>query len=86
MDEREQFFMDARTSQGIKLLNLRGGGSTGKLSEETKEKIRIANTGFTPSDLTRKKLSEWQIGRSRPHISESNRRRAKAGKLFANYV
>lgn len=75
LDAREQFFMDLRRSQGVTLLNLRGGGSTGKLSDETKERIRAANTGFKPTDETRKKLSEWQTGLKRPHISESNKRR-----------
>lgn len=82
LDYYEQFYMDMHTGQGVVLLNLRGGGSTGKLSEETKERIRIANTGFNPTDATRRKLSEWQTGRSRPHIAESNKRRAAAGTLF----
>jgi group I intron endonuclease len=86
MDEREQFYMDLRLREGIPLLNLRGGGSTGRLSEETKERIRIANTGFNPTPETRKKLSEWQRGRKCPHVAESNRRRAAAGQLFCNYV
>lgn len=82
LDAREQFFMDLRSGEGFTLLNLRGGGSTGKLSEETKEKIRIANTGFNPTQETRRKLSQWQFGRKRPHISESNRRRAAAGTMY----
>jgi DNA-binding XRE family transcriptional regulator len=86
LDGREQFYMDLRSAAGIRLLNLRGGGSTGKLSEETKERIRIANTGFRSTAETRKKLSEWQRGRKCPHIVESNKRRSAAGQLFANYV
>ena len=82
LDAREQFYMDLRKSEGVTLLNLRGGGSTGKLSDETKDKIRKANTGFNPTPETRRKLSEWQQGRRRPHIAESNKRRAAEGTLF----
>jgi len=82
LDEREQFYMDLRRSEGRQLLNLRGGGSTGRLSAETKERIRIANTGLKPTEETRRKLSQWQIGRKCPHVVESNKRRAAAGTLF----
>lgn len=86
LDEREQFFMDLRTVEGVQLLNLRGGGSTGKLSVETKHKLRLANLGKKHSTETRQKLSEWQRGLKRPHIAESNHRRALRGELFNNYV
>lgn len=82
LDQREQFYIDLRKSQGYILLNLRGGGSTGKLSDETKRKLRLANLGKKHSEQTRRKLSQWQLGLSRPHISASNRRRAEAGTLW----
>lgn len=82
LDAREQFYMDARIGEGVRLLNLRGGGSTGKLSDETKQKLRQVNLGKRASDATREKQSQWQIGRARPHISESNKRRAAAGTMF----
>lgn len=75
LDSREQFYIDLRTSEGCTLLNLRGGGATGRLSEETKQKLRLANLGKKASQETRRKLSQWQIGRKRPHITESNKRR-----------
>jgi group I intron endonuclease len=86
LDSREQFFMDLRRRQGVPLLNLRGGGSTGKLSDETKQKLREANLGKRASEQTRQRQSEWQLGLRRPHITESNKRRAAAGRLFQDYV
>lgn len=82
LDEREQFYMDLRLSEGIKLLNLRGGGSTGKLSMETRLRLRLANLGKKASAETRQKQSRWQMGLKRPHIIESNKRRAESGALY----
>ncbi len=43
-------------------MNLRhGGGKSGGLSEETKKKIGIANTGKVRTEETRKKISEHNI-------------------------
>lgn len=56
--------------------NLRGGGSHGKLAEETKRKISIAASN--PSDETRKKMSEAKKGKPldemhKQKISQGNR-------------
>lgn len=41
-----------------------GGGSCGKLSEETKEKIGAANKGKILSEATRRKISKAHIGKT----------------------
>ena len=43
--------------------NIRGGGSRGIISEETKQKISKANTGKIRSDQSRKNMSKGQIGK-----------------------
>lgn len=42
--------------------NIREGGRNGKLSEETKEKLRQANLGKKASEETKKKMSETRKG------------------------
>ena len=56
-----------------------GGGSTGKISETTKEKIKDALTGRHPSDETRKKLSEARKGRALTNESKQKMSESKKG-------
>ncbi len=46
--------------------NIREGGSHGKLSDETKKKISIANTGKKHSEKTKKRISEAKKGEKNP--------------------
>lgn len=59
--------------------NLKDGGSHGSLPEETKQKIREANTEKHPSEETRKKISESKTGEKnnfygQHHSNESKRK------------
>ncbi|AGE57425.1 GIY-YIG catalytic domain-containing endonuclease [Paramecium bursaria Chlorella virus NE-JV-4] len=52
--------------------NLReGGGATGKLSEETRQKISEAHAGKIPSEQTRQKMSESKKGEKNPNYGKS---------------
>jgi group I intron endonuclease len=58
MDSYEVFYIDQHLEAGIKMMNLRAGGSHGKLSEETKRKIGENNwKGKHLSEDHKKKLS-----------------------------
>lgn len=58
LDSYEQLYMDFYRDGGFELLNLKEGGSNGKLSEELKQKMR----GRTVSNETRSRLSESRKG------------------------
>jgi group I intron endonuclease len=45
LDIYEQLYMDRYRDCGIELLNIRGGGSRGRLAETTKEKMSITKKG-----------------------------------------
>jgi len=68
--------------------NLReGGGSTGKLSEETKQKIGEANKGKTHTEGTKQKNREAKLGKKNPNFgipkskeTKQKMREAKIGK------
>lgn len=62
--------------------DIQRGKKKGPHSPEQNERQRQRMLGTHPSVETRKKQSAWQCGRKRPHISESNRRRAAAGTMF----
>lgn len=57
----EQFFIDYYRNEEIELLNIKEGGSHGKHTEETKEKMR----GRFVSKETRQKMSVWQKGKKK---------------------
>lgn len=64
-DYSEQFFMDAYSAMGYELMNLRGGGSRGRFSEEAKRKLSLSlkgkNTwskGLKRNEEQRKAISE----------------------------
>jgi len=68
-------------SQGIKSMLGR------HVSEETKEKLRKALTGHSVSDESRKKMSEWQLGKPKPattlarkgkHLSDEHKKNLSA--------
>lgn len=72
LDAYEQLYMDAYRSCGVKLLNCKEAGSSGKLSEETKDRLRGKRRGFKFSDETKKKMSLSQIGKV---VSEETKRK-----------
>lgn len=63
LDKHEELMVEVLGTLAPGGYNLReGGGSCGKLSEETKRKISESNTGKTPSEETRQKMSDAQRG------------------------
>jgi len=58
LDNYEVFYINQYKSAGISLLNIKGGGSYGKHSEETKNKIRLANKG-----------KQYSLGTKRPQYA-----------------
>lgn len=77
--ERERYWIEHYRALGEPITNLDSGGNGGKLqAEETKEKLRNANTGKKRSEETRRRIS---ISKQNP--SEETReklRRARLGK------
>ncbi|AGE52716.1 GIY-YIG catalytic domain-containing endonuclease [Paramecium bursaria Chlorella virus OR0704.2.2] len=58
--------------------NLReGGGSTGKMSEETKQKIREVNLGKTLSEEAKQKLSDANSGEENPMFGKNHTEESK---------
>lgn len=45
LNKYEEYYLDAYRSAGFRMMNVRGAGSNGAISESTKKKISIANTG-----------------------------------------
>lgn len=73
MDNYERLYMELYTSCGIELLNIREGGSTGKLDKETIKKIvekRRANGSYEVKEHVRKLTSERQKGKPLPITKE----------------
>lgn len=72
LDMYEVVYMGLFKECGVPLLNIREGGSRGKHSSETIEKMRIISTGNknmlgkTHTDATKKKISMSKKGRSVP--------------------
>lgn len=56
IDSYEIFYIKQFSSCGFKMMNIKEGGSCGKMSAESKEKLRISQTGTKKSDETREKL------------------------------
>lgn len=54
--------MDFYREGGYNLLNIRGAGSRGKVSQETREKLRKANIGKRHSDSHKRKMVESRAG------------------------
>ena len=72
--------------------NLReGGGNRGKHSEETKQKLRVSHLGKTPSEETKKKLSESKKGDNnhmcgKTHTEENKQKMSEAKKGDNNHM
>lgn len=66
--------------------NLRAGNGPGSMSEETKQKIRLANKGKTRSDETRKKLSESHKGNKLTESTKKKLSRLNKGKVPPDQV
>ncbi len=62
LDEYECIYMQLYKQCGIRLLNIRDGGSHGKQSEESKVRNREAQTGKKASEEARKKMSIAHLG------------------------
>jgi group I intron endonuclease len=73
LDQFEQLYMDLYSGCGVSLLNIRQAGSRGKHSDETKDKVRKANTGRVGywrnkhiSNETKEKLRVANLGKTLP--------------------
>lgn len=63
LDNKEIFWIKWYRDQGFELYNIsHGGRGTGKHSEETKEKLRLARIGTRLSEETLAKMSNAQMG------------------------
>ncbi len=83
LNEKEQYYINLYKSNGFTLLNIREGGSCGKLTKETREKISISlkktyenpklreaiskRTKGNKYALNRKHTDEWKIQNSIRH-------------------
>lgn len=64
--------------------NIRLGGSGGKCTEETLERMRFAQSNR--SEETRRKMSEWQKGRKLPALARENSRKTNTGRPMPQHV
>lgn len=62
IDDYEQLYMDLYAATGINLLNIRLGGSRGKHSVESRERMSISGKGKTISEEQRKRISQTLTG------------------------
>lgn len=67
IDSDEIYFIKYFKDSGIEVLNLQEGGSNGRHSEETKEKIRKANTGKIFTDQRLRNMSISNTGKPSPN-------------------
>lgn len=82
MDEYEQFCIDQYREAGFKMLNLRGAGSRGKLSEEAKLKVSTSLTGKKQSKETVQKRKESINRISENNIKEQREKMSLSAKTF----
>ena len=92
-DNYEIFYIQQYREAGIPSLNLQAGGVAGLHAEESKEKIRKANTGVVFTEERLRRMSESQKGRPSPRkgvaLSEETKRKlseSKKGKPMAESV
>lgn len=78
LDRYEQLYMDLYKYAGFSLMNIRGAGSRGKVSEETKEKLRLSRLGTTHTIETKITMSTSRKGRIK---TEEHRMRIGASNL-----
>lgn len=64
--------------------NIRFGGTGGKCTEETLEKMRFAQSNR--SEETRRKMSEWQKGKRLPEIAYEKSRATNTGRPMPQHV
>lgn len=83
LDYAECFYMTLLTLDRIELLNCRGGGSKGKLTDETKLLLRNINLGKTYSDETKEKLRKLHTGRIKSPETREKLRIANLGKTHS---
>lgn len=62
LNDLERFFIQDYRSRGIKLLNLTEGGYNARLTDEHKDKIRQALTGYVQSEKHRLNISRSRKG------------------------
>lgn len=72
MDDYEILYICQYRDCGVRLLNIRDGGSGGRLSEETKKKLSIALTGLKRKQNPNKKRERA------PHTEETKNKIAKS--------
>ncbi len=73
LDEKECFYIKHYDTFPPNGYNIRGGGSRGKISEETKRKISAKNKGRVVSEETKKKISISRKGKGRGSFSKERK-------------
>ncbi len=81
LTQYEQVYMDFHKVAGFIMLNNRDAGSTGKMSELTKEKMRISMKGRRISDNAKLLLSAHRKGKP---LSEEHKAKLKASSIGKN--
>lgn len=81
LNNGEIFLMQKHKDEGAELLNIRGGGSRGRVDPESSRKMvatRRARGSYVVSEATREKYRQAQKGRKgKPHREETKRRLAE---------
>lgn len=80
LNNKEEYYISTYNSLSPNGYNLQTGGGNRRLSDETKLKISISNTGRHVSEETRKKLSESHKGWIPSEITRQKWRDAFGGK------
>lgn len=84
LDRYEDDYINLFKKSSFSVMNLRGGGSTGKLSEETKKKISESNKGKVKLSLrgirfTAERIANMKIIRAKQVFSESDKIKISQG-------
>lgn len=88
INSREIFFIELFKKENKPLLNIALGGYGGLVSEETKEKLRIRQTGKKYSQESRQKMSQKKLGKPSPRkgVVLSKETRMKISKNKMGYI
>lgn len=80
LDFWERLYMSAYSAQGIPLMNIRGGGSRGRLAQETKDKIGAKHRGRKTAEDVKLRMSLARRGVKKSESHKRNIGRANLGR------
>jgi group I intron endonuclease len=80
LNEKEIYWINFYRKMGYKLLNIKEGGSNGKLAKETRLKISIKGKGRIVSEFTKEKLRIANLGKKHTSQSKDKMSKSKKGK------